>query len=153
MSPGDATRDGRLITFEAGDCVYALPISGVLEVVEVGLMARIPTLPAEIGGAINYHGDALPVFRGSVLLDGCGEQPEAPRLVLVVTDRPGRAPRLGLPVDRVLGLAEGRAANAPGPDALFERREVDGRVAGVLDPQRLVDQARTLIEGSLARSE
>jgi hypothetical protein len=56
-------------------------------------------------------------------------------------------------VDRVIGLARGEAAAARGRDPVAERRSIDGRVTGVLDARRLVQQAREAIEQALSRNE
>jgi hypothetical protein len=74
-----------------------------------------------------------------------------PSNILVITDRAGDAPRLGLSVDCVLGLVDGHAAEGLPADALWERRSIDGRVASVIDPKRLVAQAREVIENSVGR--
>ena len=76
-----------------------------------------------------------------------------PTHILVVTDRAGDVPRLGLPVDRVLGFVDGHGADALPADALWERRSIEGRVASVIDPKRLVVQARKVIESSLGRQD
>ncbi len=70
MSPtSEHSGDERLLTFEIAQSLYALPISGVVEVAEVDDdLAAIPTLPAEVGGVINFHGDALPVLHARALL-------------------------------------------------------------------------------------
>ncbi len=143
----------RLLSFEVGGARYALPISGVIEVAEFGSLACIPTLPLEIGGVINHRGDALPVVRHGSLLDVERAESSDPTHRLVVTDRPTGGTRLGLPVDRVVGLVDGDPAVGSGSDPVVERRPIDGRVAGVIDPQRLVARARELIERSLVRSE
>lgn len=138
----------RLLTFEVGAGLYALPIAGVLEVVEACPLACIPTLPLELGGVVNYHGDALPVLHCAALL-GIEARPLAkPGNVLVVSARGGRGASFGLPVDRVLGFADGRAAPARGADPVAERRSVAGRVASLLDPARLLARAREVIERS-----
>ncbi len=151
-----ARSDERLLTFEVAGALYAFPIAGVLEVAEPRHVACIPTLPIEVGGVINHHGDALPVVNGSFLFDAedCerGELDE-PGNVLVVTDRSTGAARLGVPVDRVLGLVDGPLASAAGPDVVAERRSIDGRVARVLDPKRLIAKAREAIENSLGRRD
>jgi purine-binding chemotaxis protein CheW len=143
----------RLLTFEVGDAMYALPIASVREVAEVGDTACIPTLAPEVGGVINHHGDALPVFRRSALLDLREAELPPPEHVLVVSDPATGAARLGLPVDRVLGLVDGAGRGAPGEGAVAERRPIDGRIANVLDPRRLVARAREVIERSPERRD
>jgi chemotaxis signal transduction protein len=142
--------DERLLTFEIGQSLYALPISGVVEVAEVEeACAAIPTLPAEVGGVINFHGDALPVLRAPALLGIDGAEPKTPTQIIVVTDRPTEQARLGLPVDEILGLVDGPRVIARGNEPVVERRSLDGRVAKILDPARLVAKAARVIEGTL----
>ncbi len=155
MSELATTRENerRLLSFEVGGARFALPISGVIEVAEVDFIACIPTLPVEIGGVINHRGDALPVLRHGSLLGVDRTESSDPTHVLVVTDRPTTdGTRLGLLVDRVLGLVDGDPAVATGTGPVAERRPIGGRVAGVIDPQRLVARAREVIERSLVRS-
>ncbi len=145
--PSAAFRDERLLTFEIGGSLFALPISGVVEVTEVeDDIAAIPTLPAPVGGVINFHGDALPVLRSAALLGVAAGEPKTPAQVVVITDRPTEQARLGLPVDEILGLVNGSRATARGADPVAERRSIDGRVAKILDPARLVARAESLIE-------
>ena len=100
---------------------------------------------------INYHGDALPVVNCSSLFDVSESELAEPGIILVIAGRAGESARLGIPVDRVLGLVDGSAAAMPGAKPVAERRSIEGRVASVLDPQRLVSQARSVIESSLGR--
>jgi chemotaxis signal transduction protein len=144
----DLAGDERLLTFEIAQSLYALPISGVVEVAEIeeGL-AAIPTLAAEVGGVINFHGDALPVLLARALLGVEGAEPKTPMQIIVITDRASEQARLGLPVDEILGLVDGPRVRARDSDPVAERRSMDGRVAKILDPARLVAQAAGVIEG------
>ena len=141
--------DERLLTFEVGATLYALPIAGVLEVIEAEPVACIPMLPPTVAGVTNYHGDALPVMRRSSLLDVDESVLPEPEQVLVLNDRGGSTARLGLPVDRVLGLIDGAAAASTDEDPVAERRHLNGRVANILDPVRLVAKASEVIERTL----
>jgi chemotaxis signal transduction protein len=146
----------RLLTFEIGSSLFALPIEGVHEVAAMAELACIPTLPREVAGVINYRGDALPVVRRERLLDPGAGALEAPQHVLVISDRPSSPPCLGLEVDRVLGFVDGQpAANFAqrGAEPVVERRPFDGRLLQVVDAPRLVARARKVIEDALARSE
>lgn len=143
----------RLLTFEVGGSVYALPIGCVVEVCEVEGLACVPTLAPEVGGVMNHHGDALPVLRRSVLLGVDEDELPAPGHVLAVAPWPSGGTRLGLPVDRVSGLVDGVGAIARGADPVAERRSIDGRVVFVLDPRRVVERAEEMIQRSLARSD
>lgn len=144
--------EDRLLTFEVGGSFYALPIGGILEVADVGRLGCIPTLPPHVGGVMNHHGDALPVVHRAPILAESEAGLPAPEQVIVITDRAAGAARLGVAVDRVLGLVAGRAAVARGPDPVAERRTIAGRVASILDPQRLVERAREVIEQSVGRN-
>jgi chemotaxis signal transduction protein len=97
----------RLLTFEIGSSLFALPIEGVHEVAEIAELACIPTLSRDVAGVINYRGDALPVVRRERLLEPGAGALDAPQHVLVISDRPSSPPCLGLEVDRVLGLVDG----------------------------------------------
>jgi purine-binding chemotaxis protein CheW len=151
MSVPEASKrcDERLLTFEVAGEFYALPIGGVLEVAEVGPMTCIPTLPTRIGRVMNYHGDALPVVSCCSLFEIDESRLSGPSNVLVLTDRNSDVARLGIPVDRVLGLVDGAAAESKGAEPIAERRSIQGRMANVIDPPCLVAYAREVIECSL----
>ena len=145
--------EDRLLTFEVAGDLYAMPIAGVLEVADAGRVTCIPTLPTSMGGVINYHGDALPVLNCSSLFEVNESELGEPSSILVISGRVGEGARLGIPIDRVLGLVDGAAAAMSGAKAVAERRSIQGRVASVLDPQRLVSKARDVIESSLGRRD
>lgn len=143
----------RLLTFEIGTSLFAVPIAGVHEVAEMVELACIPTLSRDVAGVINYRGDALPVVRRERLLEPVEGALDDPEHLLVISDRPNSPPCLGLNVDRVLGLVDCEAVEARGSDPVVEKRPMDGRVAHILDPGRLVARARKVIEDALARGE
>ena len=162
-----ADTQDRLLTFEIGASLFALPIEGVHEVAETTQLACIPTLSRNVAGVINYRGDALPVVQRERLLPAGEGALAAPQHVLVISDRPSAPPCLGLEVDRVLGLVDGAsfaqraegerspsgAAQGRGSDPVAERRPLDNRMAQIVDPARLVARARKVIEDALARGE
>jgi len=145
--------EDRLLTFEVAGDLYAIPIAGVLEVADAGCVTCIPTLPTRMGGVINYHGDALPVLNCSSLFEVDESELGEPSNILVISGHAGESARLGIPIDRVLGLVDGAAAAMSGARAVAERRSIQGRVASVLDPSRLLSQARDVIESSLGRTD
>ena len=142
----------RLLTFEIARSLFAMPIAGVLEVTERAESACIPTVPARVAQVMNYRGDALPVVKSERLLSFEGES-EEPGNVLVVTDRTSPVPRFGLDVDRVLGLCDGSCPASSDGSVVAERRPLDGRVASILDPARLVARAREVIETEFGKGE
>jgi chemotaxis signal transduction protein len=144
--------DERLLLFEIGASLFALPIHGVLEVADLPGRACIPTVPPEIAQVVNFRGDALPLVGGERLLPlEHGANPEGTSM-LVLSDRVAPVPRLGLPVDRVLGLVEGAGGKAAGGDPVAERRPWRGRLMHVVDPARLVARAQEIIQDSLGAS-
>ena len=140
--------DERLLTFEIAGSLFAMPIASVLEVAERSGSACIPTVSDHIACVMNYRGDALPIVRRERLLP-LGECSLEPEHVLVVTDLKSPVPRFGLDVDRVLGLAEGACPPSRDGSVVAERRPMNGRMASVLDPARLVARAREVVEGSI----
>jgi CheW-like protein len=143
----------RLLTFEVGASLYALPIAHVLEVALVEEVRGIPTLPASTGGVVNLHGDALPVLRRSALFEVAEEGLPAPAHLLVVAGRPDQPGRLGVPVDRVVGLVDGSGAVSRGGELVAERRPIAGRVVGIVDPRVLLVRAREAIERALGPAD
>jgi chemotaxis signal transduction protein len=144
--------EDRLLVFEVGDVRYALPIANVVEVAEPQELACVPTLPTATGGVVNHHGDALPVLRRSALFGLDEERLSEPTHLVVVSLRAQETARLGFPVDRIAGLVDGAARGTGRGELVSERRPIDGRVVGVLDPGALVERARRAIELSLATS-
>lgn len=141
----------RLVVFEVAGSAYALPIADVLEVAEWSPLAAIPTLPASVAGVVNHHGDALPVVSREDLLET--ERIERTPENLLVLAAPGaEAGRLGVPVDRVIGLAD-VPESAPQADGIVaERRPVHGRLVAVLDAARLLERAACVIEAGGGRA-
>jgi len=154
MSVALAEDGCRLLTFEIAGAAYALPIADVLEVSEVSRSACIPTLPPAVAGVVNHHGDALPVVSCAALF-GTSDAAGAPAHLLVIGDGAsglGEAGRLGLPVDRVLGLASlGEALPRTG-SLVAARRPIDGRIVHILSTGRLLARAAQAIEQAVDRA-
>jgi chemotaxis signal transduction protein len=141
----------RLLAFELAGALYALPITDVAEVTEVGPLSAVPMLPIAVGGALNHHGDALLVLDGPGLLERApGDQ--RPTHLLVLARDPDDPARFGLPVDRIHGLVDGPAVAARGPSPVAQLRPLGGRLLHVLDPRRLLERAELTIERSLSGS-
>jgi chemotaxis signal transduction protein len=145
---GASGAESRMLAFELGSTLFALPISGVVEVAERARVAPVPLLPRASFGVVNHHGDALPVVFGGALLEFAGES--APTRLLVLAGDADDPDRYGLPVDRILGLVPGSAAHSHSESPVAERRPHEGRVLNVLDPRRLLARASTLVEKSLS---
>jgi hypothetical protein len=143
-APGHAFEE-RLLTFEVGGSLYALPIANVIEVAEVE--------PPSTGGVVNLHGDALPVIRRAELFGVAEAGLPAPAHLLVVAGRPDQVARLGVPVDRIAGLVDGSGVASRDGELVAERRPIGGRVVGIVDPRVLVARAREAIERGLGPAE
>lgn len=144
--------DERLLTFEIAGSLFAMPIEGVLEVAELSELACIPTVPEDVASVMNYRGDALPVVRRERLLSLAPNADESTH-VLVITDRKTPVPRFALAVDHVLGLIDGSCPESRDGKVVVDRRPLNGRMANILDPARLVARAREVVEGSLEPGE
>ncbi|MBS1104762.1 MAG: chemotaxis protein CheW [Deltaproteobacteria bacterium] len=140
-----AADERRLVLFEVGGGAYALPIADVLEVTEWSQLAAIPTLPAAVAGVINHHGDALPIVARDALLEEPATETR-PEHVLVLGVSGGQSGRLGVPVDRVLGLVDVPAGTPASDGLVVERRPLRGRIVAVLDAARLLERAERVIE-------
>jgi chemotaxis signal transduction protein len=143
-----AAGESRMLAFELGGTLFALPIAGVVEVAESVRVAPVPMLPRASFGVVNHHGDALPVVFGSALLELSGES--SPTRLLVLAGDADDPERYGLPVDRILGLLSGASAQSRSESPVAERRPHEGRVLNVLDPRRLLARAQGLVEESLS---
>lgn len=139
----------RLLTFEVGGLVYAVPIGDVAEVTDIARIAAVPTLPVQVGGVMNHHGDALPVVHRHVLFAAAADGLAPPEHVLVLSPSGEDGEGLGVPVDRILGLVDGSGGTARGEDAIVERRPIEGRLVSVLDTRRLLHRAVEVIGRSV----
>lgn len=163
MKKTSAISDGgdRLLMFLVDDVRYALPIAWVVEVAEKDRVTSVPSLALPVGGVMNWHGEALPLVATELLLgrdrDEAGATPfgaattvgYAQDQVLVVAEKPGSPARLGMPVDRVVGLLAGPGYDGRKADGLVvERRPVDGRIVHILDPAALVARGAEVIESA-----
>jgi chemotaxis signal transduction protein len=151
LKAGAAVDAERLLAFELAGALFALPITDVAEVTEVGALSAVPMLPTALGGVVNHHGDELLVVNGALLLER-EPGPEPPKHLLVLARDPDDPDRFGLPVDRIQGLVDGPAVASRGPGPVALIRPADGRLMHVLDPHRLRERAQTTIERSMSVS-
>ena len=166
MNDGVATEfatgaDG-LLRFLFEDVHYALPIAWVVEVAEKTTVTSVPSLALPIGAVMNWQGEALPLVATELLLGGdraeAGATPfgaattvgYAQEQILVLSGAPGATARLGIPVDRVVGLVEEGETqkHRSGESVIAERRPVDGRIVHILDPATLVARGREVIDSA-----
>jgi len=143
----------RLILFEVAGSAYAIPIADVIEVTDHASWAGVPGLPRGRAGIVNHHGDALPVLSREALFElSGGAALPAPESVLVLAPPGAETGRLGLPVDRVVGLADAPLGTPEGSGLVVERLPLRGRVVSVLDGGRLLSRAADWIDGVVEAS-
>jgi chemotaxis signal transduction protein len=159
MPQSDADRQ---LMFLFGDVRYAMPIAWVVEVAEKARVTSVPSLALPVGGVMNWNGEALPVVATELLLgregDEAGATPfgaativgYAQEQVLVISASPGSPARMGMPVDRVIGLMDGSIEQAlkQSGQMIVERRPVEGRLVHILDPEALVARGEEVIENA-----
>jgi chemotaxis-related protein WspB len=133
----------KMMVFHIGRERFALPLASVLRVLPVARLKALPGAPHFVPGLLDLHGEALPVIDVSRL---AGTPPDAvrydTRILLVDVQAGGRARRLGLKCERVVGVA---AIDGPLLDAGVACAPWLGQVApdtrGML---QLVDPTRLL---------
>lgn len=117
------------VRFRVGDENFALPVSQVLEVADLGLLAPVPGAPASVLGVRNLRGQVLPVIDLATVL---GLERTSPAEKLVITEYEGW--RAGLAIDEVTDVAE-----LPGPvqendsPLLAGSTLADGELVGIVD--------------------
>jgi len=151
------SRGAQLLGFDVGGSLYGLPIGAILEVAELGTACGVPTLPAGCVAIVNWNGEALPVIAPSLLLEseadaGAGLDPASVwrdvDQILVLAGKEYDMPWLGLPVDAVLELVAPPTSGDAPIEAEYSLQ--DGRAVRPLDPDRLAERARQVIEGLAA---
>lgn len=142
----------RWLTFEIAGGLYVVPIADVLEVADAAEVAAVPTLPLEVGGVMNHHGDALPVVSPAAFVALEAESPPKAQHILVISDSSRKNAYLGLPVDSVVGLADGENVPMPGTELIAARRPIDGRIASIIDMGRLRSLAAEVIATAVEAS-
>ena len=92
-----------MLLFHAGDNLYALDSSQVVEVIPMVVLRKIYHVPEYVAGFFNYHGTIVPVIDLGNLIGGITCRPRfSTRIVMVnYTAKDGRQQRLGLMAERV----------------------------------------------------
>ncbi len=103
-----------LVSVDVGGQRWALPLAAVERVIGMVAISPLPDSPAGVRGAINVHGEIVPVLDLDVRI-GRPSRERGTRGRLVLAQARGR--RVALPVDDVLGVVEvDEAAIGPPPD-------------------------------------
>jgi purine-binding chemotaxis protein CheW len=143
-----------LVTFRLDKQTYALPVQCIQQIIGMVTITPFPKVDANIEGAIDYHGIAVPVANMRRLLD----LPIAPlhlHTPIIIASLAGRL--FGLIVDEVLDIWSRPAHDLIRPDEILPRgmdtalikgllRARGGVMVPLIDPEHLLDpsQARTL---------
>ena len=117
------------VRFRAGDESFALPVSQVLEVAELGELAPVPGSPQSVLGVRNLRGQVLPVIDLAAVLGTDGSH-QAEKLV--IAEEAGR--RAGLAIDQVTDVGDlaGPIQEADSP-FLSGSTLTDGELVGIVD--------------------
>jgi two-component system, chemotaxis family, chemotaxis protein CheV len=123
------------VQVRVGDELYALPVTHVLEIGEIGELTAAPGASRATLGVRNLRGDLLPVFDLAAVL-GLPRSQSAKRML--VAER--RGTRAGFAVDEVTDVEVLLAADQEvDGDLLSSAALIDGALVGVIDVDRLFD--------------
>jgi purine-binding chemotaxis protein CheW len=115
---------------------YALPVTDVLEVADIGDVTPVPGAVQAVLGLKNLRGTVITVVDLAAVMDLSATQP---RQRIVVAEEGGR--HVALAVDSVVGVE-----SVPKPSETVESRHlvgaalVDGSLVGVIDVKSVLDQ-------------
>jgi len=92
-----------MLLFHAGDDLYALDSSQVVEVIPMVMLRKIHHVPNYVAGVFNYHGSIVPVIDLCHLIQGTGCRSRlSTRIIMVNYTAPDSGHRrLGLMAERV----------------------------------------------------
>jgi chemotaxis signal transduction protein len=123
------------VQVRVGSELYALPVTHVLEVGEIGDLTIAPGASRATLGVCNLRGDLLPVFDLGVVLGLPRSQ--SPQRMLVA-ERGGT--RAGFAVDEVTDVDELPEADQEADSELLTSAAlIDGSLVGVIDIDRLFE--------------
>ena len=92
-----------MLLFHAGDNLYALDTSQVVEVIPMVVLRKIHHVPDYVAGVFNYHGTIVPVIDLCHLIQGTACRSRFSTRIIMVnhTTKDGTHHRLGLMAERV----------------------------------------------------
>src|SRR5262249_7217126 len=95
------------LTFRVAEEEYAVPVLRVREIIEHGVVTRVPSTPAWIRGVINLRGGVVPVVDLGLRL-GLPERPLSKRSCIVIVELPlqGETALVGVTADAVNQVQE-----------------------------------------------
>ena len=103
----ERVRDGdQFVTFNLGDEMCAIPLSGVKEIIEYGGVTPVPTMPAFIRGVINLRGRVVPVIDLSARLGRALSTPTRRTCIIIVeVEGQEESQDMGVVVDNVNSIS------------------------------------------------
>ncbi len=118
------------LVFEVGGQRYGLPVSKVVQIVEMVSITTLPGAPPIVAGVINYHGQVIPAIDVRRRLD-LPSQPWSLRTPIVIASIEGHT--AGLVVDTVSGVVEVGETQISAPEQIFTPETAPARqlVTGV----------------------
>lgn len=142
----DPAHSAQWLTFRLDGSEYALPVAGVVEVLRMAALARVPEAPAWLAGILNLRGQVIPIVDLRVRL-GLSTRPVGLETPIIVAHAGKRA--AGFIADEVSGVSTlppqaltylDDLAGVDHPIAMVAR--VEGRLVLLLDHERICDRAR-----------
>jgi chemotaxis signal transduction protein len=115
MTPNESTL-AQYLTFTVGEEEYGITVLAVREILEYGVVTRVPRAPAHIRGVMNLRGRVVPLVDLAVRL-GRASSPITPRTCVVVVEAEVEGERtvMGLIVDAVSQVLELGASDIEAP--------------------------------------
>jgi len=138
--------DRKYLTFIQGDARYGISIAWVREIIEYGVVTRVPMTPGHVRGVINLRGSVVPIVDlGRRLgLEGTRAGKRCCNIIVEVPEDDGVIP-VGIAVDAVdeVLAIQATAVEPPPPfgtdvpaDLLYGIGRVDGRFVSLLDLEK-----------------
>jgi purine-binding chemotaxis protein CheW len=137
---------GLHVRVRAANEQYALPVSDVLEVAELGEVTPVPGAGATVMGVRNLRGQVVPIVDLARVL---GLPPASAPERIVIAEDAGR--KAGLAVDEVLGVEELPEPSEAGSSPHVGRAALaEGALVGFVDIPSVLDSIQELTENDRA---
>lgn len=153
----DWPHNAQWLTFRLHGGEYALPVAGVVEVLRMAALARIPEAPGWLAGMLNLRGQVIPVIDLRARL-GLPARPVGLETPIIVAHAGMRS--VGFIADEVSGVLTLSPQALAHPDDLAgvdhpiaTVARVEGRLVLLLDHERICDRARDFASWSERAAE
>jgi len=160
----EAVEQGRqYLTFSVCGDVFAMPISGIREIIEYRQPTDVPMMPAYIRGVINLRGRVVPVIDLAVRFGRpAGEVTRRTCIVIVEIAQEGHKQDISVVVDAVSAVVDIADADVEPPPQFGARVRTDfisgmGKLAGkfvvILDAERVLSVEELSMHAAMALDE